>query len=98
MVTDTDEARKRRGEAIRKALAAKSPEARSETARKAAANRDPEVDREAIPRANARRARRARKKPAGTATEAAWRNRAAAKGEAPGCCPTRSTEPMMIPK
>ena len=39
MVTETDEKRRQRGEAIRKALAARSPEARKETALKAAATR-----------------------------------------------------------
>jgi hypothetical protein len=39
VVTDTDEAKRKRGEAIRKALAARSPEARSEAARKAAETR-----------------------------------------------------------
>ena len=47
MVTDTDEARRKRSEAARKAALARSPESRREAARKAAAARSPEARREA---------------------------------------------------
>ena len=46
-MTDTDEGRRKRSEAARKAAAARSPEARSEAARKAAATRTPEQRRQA---------------------------------------------------
>ena len=63
-VTDTDEARRKRSEASRKAAAARSPEARREMARKAVANRDPEKHREAVRKAAAARSPEARREAA----------------------------------
>jgi hypothetical protein len=67
-VTDTDEARRRRSEAQRKAVA----------------TRDPEVHREAIRKGLAARSPDERSETARKAAETKRRNREAAKGEAPG--------------
>jgi hypothetical protein len=67
-MADTDEARRRRSEALRKAVAARDPEAHREAIRKGLAARSPEE-----------RSETARK-----AAETKRRKREAAKGEPPG--------------